>query len=155
MKLNLGACDRRLPGFLSIDIAPPADQLADLSKTWPWPDSSVDEVAAFDIFEHLPDKRHTMNELWRVLKPGGRATIQVPDASEGDGGFCDHTHISYWTRSSFEYFCKGIPERERFRGSSYYCVKADFRLIEMNRKRCARRFGGFVMEIVVVLEALK
>lgn len=156
MRLNLGACDRNFPGFISVDIVPPADVIADLTQPWPWPDSSVDEILAYDVIEHLPDKRHTMNELWRVLKPGAKATIQVPDASEGDGAFCDHTHVSYWTRSSFEYYCKGIFERERFRSSDYYGVKADFRLVKpIERRRHARQFGGYVMEMLVVLEAVK
>lgn len=91
MKLNLGSCGRDIPGFVSVDICPPAEIIADLSKRWPWPDSSVDEVLALDIFEHLPSKLHTMNELWRVLKPGGKATIEVPCAAHGTGAFQDPT----------------------------------------------------------------
>jgi len=160
MKLNLGANDRRFPGFLSVDIVPPADFLADLTQPWPWEDSSVDEVLAYDVFEHLQDKRHTMNELWRVLKPGGKATIQVPHATDGDGGHCDPTHVSYWTTSDFEYFVKGNFARERFRNSAYYGVKADFRIVNLvNGKiptqRFNRSFGGYVTEIQVVLEAVK
>ena len=155
MKLNLGANDRAFPGFLSVDIVPPADEIADLTQPWPWPDSSVEEILAYDVIEHLPDKRLTMNELWRVLKPGGIARIQVPDASEGDGAFCDLTHVSYWTRSSFEYFEAGTFERERFRKSAYYGVKADFNIVKMGRERYERRRGGVVWEIQVVLEAVK
>ena len=155
LKLNLGACDRTFPGFLSVDIVPPADVIADLTKPWPWADSSVDEVRAFDVFEHLPDKRHTMNELWRVLRPGGIARLQIPHATDGDGGHCDPTHVSYWTTSDFEYYAKGIPERERFRYSSYDGVKADFRVVSIQQQRFERRFGGHVIEIQAVLEALK
>jgi len=155
LKLNLGANDRAFPGFRSVDIVPPADEIADLTKPWPWPDSSVEEILAHDVIEHLPDKRLTMNEMWRVLKPGGIVRIQVPDASEGDGGYCDPTHVSYWTRSSFEYFEHGTFERERFRNSAYYGVAADFRVLHMDRTRHERRRGGFVMEIQAVLEAVK
>lgn len=155
MRLNLGANDRSFEGFLSVDIVPPADFVADLTKPWPWPDSSVEEIIAFDVIEHLPDKRHTMNEMWRVLTPGGIARIQVPDSSEGDGADCDPTHVSRWNRSSFEYFEKGTFERERFRHSSYYGVTADFRVISMDRTRHERRRGGYVIEMQVVLEALK
>lgn len=160
MRLNLGAADRHFPGYLSVDIAPPADVVADLREPWPWGDSSVDEILAYDVIEHLPDKRHTMNEMWRVLKPGARATIQVPDASEGDGAFCDPTHISFWTRSSFEYFAIGVFERERFRNSEYYGVRADFRVANLGpngipRTKHQRVFGGYVMEMQVILEAVK
>ena len=160
MKLNLGANDRRIPGVLSVDIAPPADFIADLRQPWPWPDSSVSEVWALSVFEHLPDKRHTMNELWRVLQPGGRAHLQLPHAIKGDGGHCDPTHCSYWTQSDFEYYLPGCPERERFRNSSYYAIKADFKILNLEHgaipmKRYARQLGGEVWEMIVELEAVK
>src|SRR3954466_4980447 len=115
MKLNLGACDRRVEGFISVDIVEPADQIADLSKPWPWEDNSVEEILAYDVIEHLPDKRLTLNEMWRVLKANGVARIQVPDASEGDGADCDPTHVSRWNRSPFEYVEADTFERARFR----------------------------------------
>jgi SAM-dependent methyltransferase len=155
LKLNLGANDRRFEGFISVDVCEPADQIADLTQPWPWPDSSVDEVLAFDVFEHLPDKRHTMNELWRVCKPGAIVRIQVPHATEGDGGHCDPTHCSYWTTSDFEYYHPGIAERERFRNSPYYGVKADFKVLEMKKAKYGRNWGGHVVEISAVLECVK
>lgn len=154
-RLNLGAADRDFPGFLSVDITPPADFIADLSQPWPWPDSSVEEILAYDVIEHLPDKRLTLNEMWRVLIPGGLARIQVPDCSEGDGADCDLTHVSRWNRSSFEYVEKGTFERERFRASAYYGVNADFRVVSLERTRHERSRGGFVIEMQVVLQAIK
>jgi hypothetical protein len=53
IKLNLGASDDRKEGFVSVDIAPPADVIADLRHEWPWETSSVDEIYAKDIAEHL------------------------------------------------------------------------------------------------------
>jgi predicted SAM-dependent methyltransferase len=154
VKLNLGACDRNIEGFLSVDIVPPADIIADLSKHWPWEDSSVNEVRAFDIFEHLPDKRHTMNELWRVLQPGGIAKIEVPSAVRGAGAFQDPTHCSYWTANDFEYYEKGNYARERFRNSAYYGVKADFKLIALTQTSY-RGAWDEVWKITVMLEAVK
>lgn len=154
MRLNLGACDRRFEGFLSVDIVPPADVIADLTKPWPWEDSSIDEVLAFDIFEHLPNKVQTMNELWRILKPGGRATIKVP-TTRGVGAVCDHTHVSQWCAGTFEYFEKGNFARERFRGSSYYGVKADFKIISMEQSSYSNKFGEEVWHATAVLEAVK
>ncbi|HEX4278314.1 MAG TPA: methyltransferase domain-containing protein [Bryobacteraceae bacterium] len=154
MRLNLGASDRRIDDFRSVDIVPPADEIADLSKFWPWPDSSVSEVFAFDVFEHLPDKRQTMNELWRVLVPGGIATIGVPDVTDGDGGHCDPTHLSYWTGSDFEYFEYGDYARERFRGSAYYGVIADFEVLMFEKVRHQRK-RGYSVEIRVKLRAVK
>lgn len=154
MKLNLGANDRRVEGFLSVDIAPPADVIADLTKAWPWPDSSVAEVVAFDVFEHLPDKRHTMNELWRVLQPGGIATVEVPTLP-GVGACCDPTHVSTWSAGDFEYYEQGNYARERFRGSSYYAIRADFRIVSMEPSSYANQFSELVTKVKAVLECLK
>jgi SAM-dependent methyltransferase len=158
VRLNLGACDRKFPGFLSVDIVPPADIVCDLNEPWPWEDSSVDEIVGYDVIEHLADKRHTMNELWRILKPGARATIQTPNAADGDGGFCDPTHQSYWTPSDFEYYTAGDPHRERF--DRYYGVTARFKVCNLiggkiPTMKHARRYGGYVVEMQIVLEAVK
>jgi hypothetical protein len=154
LRLNLGACDRKFPGFLSVDIVPPADFIADLTEPWPWPDSSVEEVAAFDVFEHLPNKRQTMNELWRVLQHGGLATIEVPTI-RGVGACCDPTHVSFWSAGDFEYYEKGNFARERFRNSEYYGVKADFRIIDMQQSVYKNKFGEEVWKVKAFLEALK
>lgn len=154
MKLNLGANDRRLVGFLSVDIVPPADVIADLTEPWPWPDSSVEEIVAHDVFEHLPNKRHTMNELWRVLRNGGKAVVEVPTI-RGVGACCDPTHVSFWSAGDFEYYEKGNFARERFRGSSYYGVNADFKIISLTQSCYKNKFGEEVWKATAVLEALK
>ena len=104
MRLNLGCADRHLPGFLNVDIVPPADFVTDLSASWPWPDNSATEIVAEDILEHLPNRIHTMNELHRVLANGGIARIVVPSACEGSGFAQDPTHQSAWSANSFQYF---------------------------------------------------
>jgi hypothetical protein len=153
LKLNLGAGDRRIHGFLSVDVCPPADIVADLSKPWPWENSSVTEVKAFDIFEHLPNKIHSMNELWRVLTPCGMAEIEVPTVP-GVGSVCDPTHCSYWSAGDFEYYEKGNPARERFQNS--YGIKADF-IIKNDPifRHYQNRFGEEVRKVRIMLEAVK
>jgi SAM-dependent methyltransferase len=44
----------------------------------PFADRSMDLVLAFDIIEHVEDDRGMLEELARVLKPGGAAAIHVP-----------------------------------------------------------------------------
>ena len=60
MRLNLGCSDRRIDGFTGVDIAPgpEVDQIVDLEGPWPWPDSSVLEVRAHDVAEHIGDCDH-------------------------------------------------------------------------------------------------
>ncbi len=44
------------------------------------PDESFDAILCNHVLEHIPDDRLAMSELLRVLKPGGRAVLQVPIA---------------------------------------------------------------------------
>ncbi|MGE3173149.1 MAG: class I SAM-dependent methyltransferase [Planctomycetota bacterium] len=44
----------------------------------PFPDAAFDLVALFDAIEHIPDEHRAMQEIARVLKPGGRAFFTVP-----------------------------------------------------------------------------
>ncbi|MCW2684168.1 MAG: putative methyltransferase [Blastococcus sp.] len=44
----------------------------------PFPDASVDRVMASEVLEHIPDDVTAMAEIFRVLKPGGRAVVTVP-----------------------------------------------------------------------------
>jgi SAM-dependent methyltransferase len=43
-----------------------------------WRDESFDLIICSHVLEHIPDDRHAMRELLRVLKPGGTAILQVP-----------------------------------------------------------------------------
>jgi hypothetical protein len=149
MKLNLGCLDVPLSDFVNVDliVAPGVNQVTDLSTTWPWADDSIEFVRVSDILEHLPDKIHTMNELWRVLAPGGQAEIIVP-TTEGSGAFQDPTHISFWNRRSFLYYESGNPYRERF--ARYYGIQARFRVI---REHTDDSSDG--PRLTILLEAVK
>jgi len=43
-----------------------------------YPDDTFDAVICNHVLEHVPDDRRAMAELYRVLKPGGWAYLQVP-----------------------------------------------------------------------------
>lgn len=148
MKLNIGCCDALMEGFINVDIAPaPGVEVADLREPWPWADNSVEFIRAYDIIEHLPDKIFTMNELWRVLSPGGRVEIAVP-TTDGTGAWQDPTHVSFWNRRSFLYYEAGNPYRERFAG--FYGIKAKFRIAG---ERTDQTLDG--PRLTITLEAVK
>jgi len=147
VRLNLGCSDDIRPGWVNVDCCLPADQIVDLDKQWPWKDSSVDAILAHDVIEHLVDRIHTMNELWRVLKPGGTVEIKVP-TTDGTGAFQDPTHVSYWNRRSFLYYEAGCPYRERF--AKAYGIHAAFRVVSESLQ--ARLDGP---KLTIVLEAVK
>ena len=152
MKLNLGACDRPFDGFISVDIVEPADQSADLSQPWPWPDSSVDEVRAHDVIEHIENRIHFMNELHRVLKPGAQATIETPNAARGSGFFQDPTHKSPWCMNSWQYYEAGTYARARLAKS--YGITAEFKVISLVETPY-QDVRETVWKIVAILQAVK
>jgi hypothetical protein len=82
LRLNLGCGDDLRPGYLNVDLYPPYDERVDLASfPWPWSDGSAEEVIMLDFLEHFPyrDTGKILGEAWRVLTPGGRLDVQVPD----------------------------------------------------------------------------
>ena len=53
------------------------DFVADLRRA-PLADDSVDWVFCSHVLEHIPELDHCVDEILRVLKPGGAAWLQVP-----------------------------------------------------------------------------
>ena len=95
IKLNLGSHGSNMDGYINVDLFDDsADLKADVTNL-PFEDNSVDEIYAAHILEHMrmtneyephlcnainPKTVHeVLNEWKRVLKPGGRLEIRVPD----------------------------------------------------------------------------
>lgn len=176
MRLNLGCSDDLHPDFLNVDIwTPPGARLwraldddsssnweggflkADLRKKWPFPDSSVSEIRAHDVFEHMPVKIHSMNEAHRVLAPGGLLDLIVP-TTDGRGAFQDPTHVSYWTPNDMFYYIEDFAEWKRFHEA--YGITARFAmpgkdsaLAALNRMHS--QFAHMVWKLGVRLVAVK
>lgn len=126
MKINICSTkERNVEGFLCVDIMGNADIVADLSKPWPFEDNSIDQIRAFDAIEHLPNKIHTMNEAYRCLKHDGVFEIMVP-STEAMGAFQDPTHVSFWNRNSFWYYCNNLNHQCHRLAMSHYGVKCVF-----------------------------
>jgi SAM-dependent methyltransferase len=135
-------------GWLNVDRVAPADVVADLATAWPWHDSTVAELKAWDIFEHLPNKLWTMNEAHRVLKPGGKLDLFVP-TTDGRGAFQDPTHVSFWTPNDLFYYCENFAEWQRFHVA--YGISARFRVLDQSHME----FPGRVWKLRAILEAVK
>ena len=110
MKVDLGCGQWKPDGFIGVDCVDGknVDIVADLSKRFPFADNSVDLLRGHDVIEHLPDRIHTMNEIWRVCKPNAIIDLRVP-STDGRGAFQDPTHVSFWNINSFKYYCYEFP----------------------------------------------
>jgi rhamnosyltransferase len=82
---------------------------------YPFPDESFDLILTLDILEHLVDPWSTLQELYRLLKPGGVIIASIPNVRHysvvfplvflGDWrytqeGLLDSTHIRFFTKST-------------------------------------------------------
>lgn len=134
-RLNLGASTDIRAGWINVDIfdAPGIDAVVDLNEPWPWPESSVDEIYAADIFEHLDNRIFTMNQSWLVLRPGGILTMECPDAAKGAGQWQDPTHVTPWTPNGLQYFADGSPAHKRF--AAAYGITARFKVLEVRERK--------------------
>jgi SAM-dependent methyltransferase len=71
---------RALPDldYLSVDLENPIAMRSMNITRLDLPDQSYDAVLCSHVLEHIPDDRSAMREIFRVLKPGGWAILQVP-----------------------------------------------------------------------------
>ena len=57
----------------------------------PYPDGAFDLVLSHEVLEHVGDDRASVREIVRVLRPGGRLVVFVPNR-----GYPFETHGVYW-----------------------------------------------------------
>ena len=147
-KLNLGSGYRPQEGFINIDnraeVSP--DLVCDITQPLPFADSSVDYVRAHDILEHIPlGKTHqVIEEIYRILKPGGIFESFTPDAEFGQGAYQDPFHLSFWVEQSWHYYsdpdCRAL-----------YSTKANFYIESIKRIESNYR----VFHLHVIAKAIK
>ncbi len=70
--------------------SPLADVKADICKL-PFDDNSYDTIFCNHVLEHIPDDTKAMQELYRVLKPGGIAILQIPQELDRETTFEDNS----------------------------------------------------------------
>lgn len=85
LRVELGGGAYPTPGYVHIDQSRYARHLEYVAPVWdlPLPDSSVTELLAVHVFEHVHPARvgSTLAEWRRVLRPGGMLRVHVPNAA--------------------------------------------------------------------------
>lgn len=134
LELGPGRKQEKLPHAtigLNESADPMSDIYADLNYGLPFlPDECIREIHSNQTLEHIKRENfiHLMNEMWRVLVPGGIMEHNVPDY-RSPWAWGDPTHFNVFTPKSFQYFCQredGTPFVERF---SDYGIKCNFIMI--------------------------
>lgn len=72
--------------------------LCDWSRTYPFADSTFDQVRLIHVIEEVDNIFATLAEVHRVIRPGGRVTIVTPHYSD-HASYCSPAHR--WHLSSF------------------------------------------------------
>jgi predicted SAM-dependent methyltransferase len=129
MKIDLGCGQNKREGFTGVDSSAEcgADIVHDLSVTpWPFESDSIEEAHSSHFVEHLagPERCAFFNELYRVMKPGAKATIIVPYAYSARA-IQDWTHA--WPpihEASLYYLSKAWRDANKL--GHYHPLKCDF-----------------------------
>lgn len=97
-------------------LSPLADVKADICNL-PFQDNTYDIILCNHVLEHIPDDTKAMQELYRVMKPGGMGIFQIPqdlkravtfsddsitDQKERAKIFGQYDHVRVYGRDYFE-----------------------------------------------------
>ena len=108
MKLNLGCGDKKLEGFVNVDICGTPDVATDLSVfPWPFESESADEIYSEHFLEHVKDFEATLFEIHRILKPNGVLHFKVPHFKSPF--FPWHVHLQSFSGITCTLLCKQLP----------------------------------------------
>jgi len=112
VKLNLGCGFDKREGWLNVDNfdACEPDQMLDIETTpWDLPTDGFEHVLMKHVLEHVGADfatfRRVMQELYRVLTPGGLLEIHVPHVRH-DTFWSDPTHVRAFTPLTFTMMSK-------------------------------------------------
>lgn len=111
IKLNLGCGRKYLEGYVNCDVVQSvkADQHFDLNAVpYPLESGCAREILMDNVLEHLGNIPQIMQELHRMLGPGGLLKIYVP-YGKTDWAMQDPTHTHFFTEHSMDYFTEGHP----------------------------------------------
>ncbi|MGL2963029.1 class I SAM-dependent methyltransferase [Flavobacterium sp. RSB2_4_14] len=79
-------------------LSPLADVKADICNL-PFEDNAYDIIFCNHVLEHIPDDTKAMQELYRVLKPGGMGIFQIPQDLSRATTFSDDTIVDQKERA--------------------------------------------------------
>jgi predicted SAM-dependent methyltransferase len=140
-KLNLGCGFDKREGWLNVDNFPECDpdKILDIEKTpWDLPSDSFDVVLMKHVLEHVgadfPTFKAVMQELYRILKPGGKLEIHVPHVRH-DSYWADPTHVRAFLPLTFTMMSKAKNREWMEKRANYtmlaYALDVDFEVVKM------------------------
>lgn len=116
--LDVGCGRNKLTGAVGVDqmALPGVDVVSDLNDRLPFDDASFDVVHSNQVLEHIPNMIGLVEEIHRVLVPGGIMVAHVP-YFRSSWAAVDPTHVRQFALNSLDYFVKGTYAYEGYRFS--------------------------------------
>jgi predicted SAM-dependent methyltransferase len=129
---------------------------------------TFDEVQIIHVWEHCPDLIFVMEQIWSVLKPGGKLVVVCPYFT-AENAFADPTHRHTISRITYGFLSYPIYEDNAKRGSrmSQLFPECDFDIKRMVAVPCGgeekfkdeqfaiKHYFNVVEELQVELECVK
>lgn len=130
MILNLGCGDRVVTDQPAVNVdvrrVVGVNVVHDLNVyPWPWGDGTFDKVQGEDVLEHLDDLVAAVDEIWRLLEPGGLLWVRGPHFL-GQNACADPTHRRAFNVFSFDYLDPNLPTGQ----SLVYLTDRKFRVVQ-------------------------
>jgi predicted SAM-dependent methyltransferase len=117
MKLNLGCGDKKIEGWVNVDLFPACnpDMVVNLEHfPYPWEDNSVDKILLNHVLDHLGQLTEVylkiIQELYRICKNGAIIHIRVPHPRHDDF-IGDLTHVRPITKEGLSLFDKALNQK--------------------------------------------
>lgn len=145
-KINLGCGFAKKEGYINIDSDKSVDPdiVRELERGLPFDDSSVDEVYAHHVLEHLKpeDFIFILSEIYRVCKNGAKIEIEVPL-----GVVDDPLHQTFFTETSFVHWCEPLEKKTGWR-QNYYGGGMRFRELSKDVFPTPQMVMRLVLEVI-------
>jgi len=159
--LASGRSARRHPGVLHL--------VADAQDV-PLPDASVDAIVCIEVIEHVPSGVKLLQEVSRLLRPGGWALLSTPCGNRGSfpwvlaraqcelssgqeggvrfGRYDDPTHLRVYRRRELESLCRasGLEVRRTYLSGHVFTHLAERLELAVKRRLDIRRRSARVDE---------
>ncbi len=134
IRLDIGSGSKCKAGFEGVDKKDYGQKYKfDIEKIEPWlryfKENSVDEIYSSHCLEHIRNINLVMAQIYRVLKPTGKAVIIVPYYIT-ELAFRDPSHVRFFTEHTFYYFNKGYAKEVDY--DMEYDFDFEVKIIETN-----------------------
>lgn len=152
--LDVGCGDAKVKGSIGIDsIKLPGVDIVHNLNNYPWPfkKETFDEIYMLNIIEHLPDTIKVMEEVYRILKKGGKVHI-VTVYWNHRHSVTDPQHVSFFNELTWDFFTgkrKDYYTKARFKMEKFkFTYDKAASIIFLNIKPLMRLMSYFLCNII-------